>query len=245
MIQYSLEKYFDSQRQDGVFRYAISIHVKSDTEDIILNYMRERFEVWYVVVPEVSENGNYHLQGYGESHQEFVKNERKQFQPKGRYHKYLNADIKKPFGCSSARRSRYYNVMYVLKQIRDTDDWLTKGLYCSETDKDRRFQMWIESQSYQGQIENNQLRNEKSQSYETKMSRWYLDKPVNERPQDIGTLAELIMTENMVPWQHCTVEAIAKISRYLLMSHGSGTTRNRMISRMKDQVVNYDNKYMY
>lgn len=236
MKQVSIEKYFDTQSV-GLFSYAFSVHVNSreDLEPIYL-YLRQRFDVWHLAFPEVSPNGNLHIQGYGETAVEFSKNERKMFQPKGRYYKHLNTEIKKPFGCATARRSRYYNVMYCLKNAVDLD-WL-----CTEVDIELRQQMMDESKIYQGEIKKTERRTQQSQSYESRVSRWYLDKPVGDRPQTVTALSRLIIEENMCPWQHCTPEAILKLTRYVLITYGNTSTRARETERLLSRIEELDSR---
>lgn len=238
MHQVSIEKYFETQAQ-ALFAYAVSIHVDVFVEDalqVLHDYVKARFEHWSISVEEVSEHGNTHLQCYGETAVEFTKNERKQFQPKGKYYKYLNHDIKKPFGCSHAKRSRYYNVMYCLKAVSD------KPWHCTETDPSVCKQMVDESRVYQGDLISNKRRSEQSMSYESKITRWYLDKPVAERPQSVEALSSLLIEENMVPWQHCHAEAILRITRYVLMQFATGSTRERERERMIQRVIELDRK---
>lgn len=234
MEQVSIEKYL-TPSSPSRFAYSFSIHLNdAEAYDVVCRYIEERFDIWHVAAPEVSPNGNYHIQGYGETSREFVKNDRKVFQPKGRYYKYINSQIKKPFGCTVARRSRYYNVMYCLKQVYGL------SFLCTEKDSDVLARMVEASREYQGDVKPTRLRKEASTSYESKMVRWYLDKPIPDRPQSVSALTQMILDEGMYVWNRYDPRDLLKISRFLLSKCGQPAARAGINARMLAYVEELD-----
>lgn len=239
MTQVSIQAYFESQTTgENVFRYAFSLHVNSEDSLVsMIGEFQQRFEKWYICVPEMSPNGNLHIQGYGETEIEFSLNERKKYQKKGVYYKYMNDSIKKPFGISSARKNRMLNVFYCLKDC-DAMDW-----YCTEHDEVIRQQMVDASKHYNETLSEDQRdKLDKSVSYESRMIKWYISKPIPDRPQDIRSLVRLICEEGMIPWQYCDSVPIVKIARKLLLVCGNASTKALMIDRLVEQCIAYDEK---
>lgn len=239
MTQFSIQAYFESQTtEESVFRYAFSLQVNSeDSLSFMVGVFQQRFEKWYICVPEISPSGNLHIQGYGETETKFSLNERKKYQKKGVYYKYINQSIMRPLGMAFARGTRMLNVFYCLKQA-ECVEW-----YCTEHDENIRQQMVEASRQYNESLSEQQRKKiDKSVSYESKMIKWYVSKPIPDRPQDIRSLVRLICEEGMVPWQYCDCVPIVKIARKLLLVAGNASTKSFVIDRLVDQCVAYDEK---
>lgn len=218
------------------FRYAFSFHFVPEHRDFLVDYLQERFPDKRLIVQEISDQGNVHIQGYGETSMQFTDAERTKFRGRGMYAKCLRKmKTKNNYSIAFARLTAELNYNYILKEFchmaeKSRDDILS---YDPTIDLDLAID---NSKKYNAELPVVK-KPKKLLSFEDRVIQWYEAIPTDERPRTPSDIFYRMYWDKVVPMTQWTPQAYRRaIDCILGRYHVSWGEKNGFIEEFKDRV---------
>lgn len=240
--QQTIEEWLGRQ---GDFRYSYMFNYR-DPEPFI-EWTRDTMNHWFIMSYEIGSSGNKHLQCYGERSSEISKGEKQVFQGKGKYRKYLSTEVTKPYSLKPSRKSRYVNVMYVLKHVK-RDNRVEETLALNSHIDQSTLLIWIdEAARLSSDIEANVGRRTGT-TFQDRLEDWYSNIPLSERPTEVKPCIYRMLDEGVIRWSNQQPDyRLVAAAEHLLMSRHNPERQQaiqRKMSNISDLIEKNYRAYM-
>lgn len=212
------------------FVYAMSFHYIPGMYDVLVEEIRQRFEIKFRWKLECSAAGNWHIQACGQTMRQVDDKYRKKFQKggifskclrrKGEYNPEQDESLKKPYSIALARKSWADNVSYVFKPFEETPGRVLKSnlFIYGTSEPDLLAQEFLDAENKTAECAENRALAKKRKlrsSLEHRLRDWYESIPLPDRPIDDYHIVSQLYDAKVIPCGQFTPQVFARAAHYI------------------------------